>query len=275
MPDILHICATHSGHKGLGWNAWHTTNVLQSRGITAEWVQLDEKDIATAIEQHKPRVAVIMALWVTSATLSRLAIAFPATTFIVKNHSGPQFLSQESRGWQLWLEAADLASLHRNVRIAAIKPELVQAMCAMKARCVELPNVYTESEIEAVNGKPKAAGETDGYFHIGVFGAFRPLKNAVGMAAACALVAGRRKGPTVLNINGSRMEMGSNRDLDIITQICIRSGLGLLKHDWLEHEPFKALASRMNVCCCASYHDTYNYVAADCVSAGGSGQGAS
>ncbi|MCX6907749.1 MAG: hypothetical protein NTY01_06870 [Verrucomicrobia bacterium] len=302
MNSILHICAPASGHKGLGWNAWHTTNVLRAHGISADWVQVQERDIAAVVARECPRVAVVMALWVSTTTLASLAQRFPGTTFVVKNHSGPQFLSQEMRGWKLWLEAADLGASKSNVAIAAIRPDLVDAMRAMGARCVELPNVYSLDEIEDAHaamrtgdGRPKTEGETEdrgpqtgvsprssvlrppsspAEFHIGLFGAFRPLKNVVGMATAAALatqtILNDAADPraVVVHINGSRVEMGANQDKANVEQICRRAGAGLVAHGWMDHDAFKALAATMDVCLCASFHDTYNYVAADCVTAG-------
>lgn len=280
MTSVLHICAPASGHKGLGWNAWHTTNVLGAHGIASSWVQVQERDIAAVIAREQPRVAVVMALWVSTATLASLASRFPGTTFIVKNHSGPQFLSQEMRGWKLWLEAADLGASRSNVAIAAIRPELVDAMRAMGARCVELPNVYSLDEIEDAhtllrNGSKKSEARSQkSEFNIGIFGAFRPLKNCVGMATAAALATrsilhdGADPRAVVVHINGSRVEMGANQDKANIEQICRRAGMGLVMHSWLDHAAFKSLAGAMDVCLAASFHDTYNYVAADCVTAG-------
>ena len=309
MTSILHICAPVSGHKGLGWNAWHTTALLRERGIAADRCESEQREIIYKIKKHRPRVAVIMALWVELAEMARLAEHCPETVFVVKNHSGPQFLAMEGKSWKLWLDCGTLNRTYGNVRIAAIRPEMVDAVAGLGSPCVLLPNVYSPAELADARAALRRGGDgrwpmadsrwpiTDSRanhpgglpssnshlptsvsclpsphspFHIGLFGAMRPLKNAVGMALAIARAAQQLREDgrvTILHVN-QRAEMGSGADLSIITEICSRAGVGLMRHDWLDHVDFKRLAAQMDVCVCASFEETYNYVAADCVTAG-------
>ena len=292
MTSILHICAPVSGHKGLGWNAWHTTALLHERGIAADRCESEQREIIYKIKKHRPRVAVIMALWVELAEMARLAEHCPETVFVVKNHSGPQFLAMEGKSWKLWLDCGTLNRTYGNVRIAAIRPEMVDAVAGLGSPCVLLPNVYSPAELaDARRGLGDGSRQMgivkrkrDAHsspsicqvptphfpFHIGLFGAMRPLKNAVGMALAIARAAQQLREDgrvTILHVN-QRAEMGSGADLSIITEICSRAGVGLMRHDWLDHVDFKRLAAQMDVCVCASFEETYNYVAADCVTAG-------
>jgi hypothetical protein len=95
------------------------------------------------------------------------------------------------------------------------------------------------------------------------------MKNAIGSALAIAQASKKikEKGHCVTVHTNQRCEMGSACDLDIVTDILTRSGVGIAKRAWLDHEDFVSLASQMNVCVCASFEETYNYVAADCVTA--------
>lgn len=270
MIDVLHICAPNSAFKGLGWNAWHTTEMLRSRGYTAEWCQSPAAEIVYHVLKHAPKVAVIMAVWVPAEELSRLAAACPGTVFVVKNHSGPQFLAQEGKSWKWLLDCGDLNTRMGNVRVGVIREDDVDAMKAMGMPCVLLPNVYSPSELAAAKPRVPAPASSAAMFNVGLFGAFRPLKNAVGMTmAVCGAAAQIREsgGRVTLHVN-QRAEMGGNADPDIIAEMCRRSGVALARHAWLDHMEFKSLAAQMDVCMAATYHDTYNYVAADCVTAG-------
>jgi len=212
---------------------------------------------------HRPRVCVLMAFWFPLPLIEELAREYPATVFVVKNHSGPQFLAQEHAGWNTLFGIIDLAKRHPNVRVATIKGECGAALRAMGAKAIELPNVYSPAELALEPAPEKLPG-----FHIGLFGAFRPLKNGVGMAFAAALAARRLDEKVTLHINGTRMECGAPRDVAIITEICTRTGIEVVRHGWLDHEPFKLLAGSMRVVLAASFSETYNYVAADAVTAG-------
>src|SRR4051812_36717985 len=98
--DVLFIAKTEAGHKGLGWNAWHSCAVLRAEGISAAFEQCRSSDAGAAVARYAPRVAVLMAFWISAAAVEDLAREFPATVFVVKNHSGPQFLAQETPGWR-------------------------------------------------------------------------------------------------------------------------------------------------------------------------------
>lgn len=260
---VLFVSRARTGHKGLGWNAWHSVNALRSIGIAAAAEQVEPAAVSDALRRCRPRVAIIMAFWLSTGEIERLAAEFPEITFVVKNHSGPQFLAQEAKGWESLFAIGDLASRRPNVRVAAIKGECVAALQAMGLPALALPNVYSPDEVAASPAPRKLPG-----FHVGLFGAYRPLKNAVGMACAVASAARRLGAPVTLHVNGTRAEFGAAQDATVIGEICRRAGVGLIHEGWLDHEPFKRLAGSMSVCLQASFSETYNYVAADCVTAG-------
>ncbi len=260
--DVLFLSRQNTGHKGLGWNAWHSCNALATQGIVARAMQLAPDSIAAVVRKAVPRVVVLMAFWVPAATIDRLAVEFPDTVFLVKNHSGPQFLAQEGTGWSSLLAVADLARRRPNVRLAAIKGECVDGLKALGVDAVELPNVYSPEAL-TLQSPARLPG-----FHVGIFGAYRSLKNAVGMAFAVALAAERGGERITLHVNGSRTECGSVSDAAVIPEFCRRAGVRFVAHGWLDHEPFKRLAGSMTVALQASFSETYNYVAADCVTAG-------
>lgn len=270
MNQVIHICAPNSSFKGLGNNAHHTTTMLREKGISAEWVQSPAAEIVYHVNQHKPTVAVIMAVWVPPAEVARLAAAFPETTFIIKNHSGPQFLAQEGKRWLEFLECGELSRKFSNVKLAVIRPQDVAAMVAMGMPTVCLPNVYSPQELRDAEARPKKQSTRTHSMHVGLFGACRPLKNVVGMAFAATQAAAelKKRGVSMtLHVN-QRTELGGACDIEIATDMCKRAGITLEKRAWLDHVEFKQAAASMDVCLTATYHDTYNYVAADVVTAG-------
>ncbi len=226
-------------------------------------MQAAPEEIAGLVKTRHPRIVVLMAFWVPIATVENLARKFPGTTFVIKNHSGPQFLAQEKEGWNLLFAVADLAARMPNVRLAAIKSECVASLRALGIDAVELPNVYTPAEIE----RPLAVERLPG-FHVGLFGAYRALKNAVGTVFALAAAARQAGEKVTLHVNGTRSECGAVSDARVIPELCRRAGIGFEHHGWLEHEPFKRLAGSMTIALQPSFSETYNYVAADCVTAG-------
>lgn len=270
MLDVLHICAPNTAYKGLGWNAWHTTESLREHGVTAEWIQAPTTAIVYAVMEHQPKVAVIMAQWVSPEELSRLATAFPATTWIVKNHSGPQFFAQEGKSWEQWLKCGDLHKKLGNVHLAVIRPEDAASIVALGMPCVVLPNVYAPRELrDAAEVEPRKPARNQ-MINVGVFGACRPIKNVVGMIVAVAGFAAemREVGRSVTVHCNMRTEMGSANDSDIIADICNRAGMTLAKRAWFDHIDFKRTLATMDVCMAASFSETYSYVAADSVTAG-------
>jgi hypothetical protein len=267
--DVLLLGRVYGIHRGLGVNASHTAAVLRGRGVDAQEAlflpdQLPAKLIET-LKQHRPRVAVLMALFLDPRTIAGIAAAFPRTRFYVKCHSNAQFLAGESSGWQRLLQIADVSMGLPNLSIGCASEDMTRTLQALGVKAVSLPNVYDLAAAEHARGIGKL---NSGGVHIGMFGALRPFKNAIGQTCALA-VAKRISGrPLVLHINGTRAEMGGANDLAQMREICQRADLRLEVHGWLAHAEFVTLAAQMHVALQVSFTETFNYVAADCVAAG-------
>jgi hypothetical protein len=256
-------------HKGLGVNGSHTAAVLRRAGVRAQDMLFTQERLFErmfeAIEKTRPRAVVLMAFFLDPQAIANIAEAFPRTRIYVKCHSNPQFLAGENHGWQRLLQIADLGAGLPNLGIGCASEDMTRTLQALGVKAVWLPNVYDLAAAGHARGVRKF---NDGALHVGIFGALRPFKNAVGQTCALAMAARASARPLVLHTNGTRVEMAVNNDLVNMREICRRSGFRLEVHGWLDYAEFISLAARMHVALQVSFTETFNYVAADCIAAG-------
>jgi hypothetical protein len=267
--DVLLLGRDFGIHKGLGVNGNHTASVLQRAGVRAQDMLVAQDKLPgklfETLEKTQPRAAVLMAFFLDTKTFASVVEAFPDTHFYVKCHSNPQFLAAENSGWQRLLQVADVAARLPNVSIGCASEDMLRALQALGVKSVLLPNVYDFDASEHVRDIEKF---DDGALHVGLFGALRPFKNAVGQTCALVMAARASRRPLVLHVNGTRVEMSPTNDLVNMQEICRRACVRLEVHGWLDYAEFVALAARMHLALQVSFTETFNYVAADCVAAG-------
>ena len=124
-----------------------------------------------------------------------------------------------------------------------------------------LPNYYPLRH-------PRSAVPEGDDFHVGCFGAIRPLKNQLIQALAAIAYARRISRPLVFHMNGSRVEQFGQSNLKNIQAAINFAGTKLELHPWLPHTEFLELVASMDICTQVSLSESFNITSADAVSMG-------
>lgn len=223
---------------------------------------VDNNDIDRLVSKHKPDFVVIEALWVVPEKFNILEKLHPKVTWIVRLHSKIPFLSNEgiAMGWIMqYLN-------NTNVIIAPNSTETTNDLLRIagkkhKKRIVYLPNYYDPGKSE------KRVVHSNSEVHIGCFGAIRPFKNQLSQAMAAIEFANSNNKELYFHINSTRIEGRGESVLKNIRQLFEFSHKhNLIEHDWVEHEKFRLLCSKMDFGIQCSFTETFNIVTADFVS---------
>lgn len=125
------------------------------------------------------------------------------------------------------------------------------------------PNLYPVVEREP------AEPFNDGWFHVALFGAVRPMKSHLSQALAALLFVKQYDLPLALHINVDRVEQkGDNVLKNLRALFKATPGSKLVEHPWMPHDEFIALCSKMDLGLQVSLTETFNIVTADLVSCG-------
>jgi hypothetical protein len=282
QPDIdsvrvALVCRDFTGgslsHVGLRISADYTAKTLQQHGIWAEaWSLKSAEDLVKKLRKAhesavndcevRPSHVVISAPWIPSAEVAAMAYEFPNIMFAVTSHSSVGFLSADPSAIKIMREIADLQMMCHNVFVAGNSQKFVSwATDTWGVHATWLPNLYCTSE--NFNHHRKWNG---GLLRLGIFGANRPLKNAISGAAAAAELATKLGTPIELYLSSGRNEGGSFKAIDEIT-----SGIPNLKiihTGWLSWPAFRRLLRTIDLVFQVSYTESFNVVTADAISEG-------
>ncbi len=259
-------------HIGLGVTAAYTAKTLIQHGYNAQaFPAIDAKEIGEFIKEQEhtdcPVTHVqIMAQWIPTMDLARLARKFPRKTFSITCHSNIAFLQAEPNAIRLVREAIDLETGLPNFHMAANNIRLARALERMYGRPITyLPNLYWTHGKEPIH-RPSWNG---GLLKIGCFGSLRIYKNFSTAIAASIELTNQLKCESEIWINCGRSDGFGNvvhktalawtKDLPNIT---------LKEFNWASWPEFKRKIGTMNILAQPSFTETFNNVTADGVCEG-------
>ena len=258
---VLFVCKSRgvysNGRFGLWNSATFVVTALKDIGVKASLVEaIDANCLDRLVTEHKPHVVILEAIWTTPEKLKELTKLHPAVRFVVRVHSKMTFLATEGTAID-WL--ASFAKIP-GVFIAGNNFEFVRDMGRVGIPCVYMPNMYTPPY------RFQHSPRNDGFFHIGCFGAPRPMKNQLAQAVAAIIFGDEMNLKIAFHINSNAVDPGA---------ICVVKNLRalfeqhptheLIEHDWVEHETFCRLVATMHVGMQVSLSETFNIVSADFV----------
>jgi hypothetical protein len=270
--------------SGLSISVLEMSFALDDLNIENKIVQVvDNNCIDREVHLYKPTHVIIEAFWVVPEKFDVLKRLHPNVTWIIRNHSKSDFLSHEGGmvGW-----AIDY--IQRGLILACNSPAathdfraLAEVVGADKQNVLFLPNFYRAKRPTApcwlielwkimrqlnIQG-PKPVPKVSGEWHIGCFGAIRPLKNHLHQAMA-AIIAAQKLGLKLkFYVNGTRVEGKAESILNSMRALFQRfPEFELVELDWMKHAEFTAMMKNMDVVMQVSNSETFNIVAADAVS---------
>jgi hypothetical protein len=245
--------------SGLCNSATFVADMLRYHGVDAKFVQVvDNNDIDRVVTQNQPDVVVIEALWVVPEKFEVLHRLHPGVLWVVRVHSEVPFLAQEGiairwlfeylKNPDVFVAFNSLRALHDFMRVS------------WSDKLLYLPNYFQEHPYTA-------KGKNNEEFHVGCFGAIRPLKNQLLQAMSAIRYADLEHKHLNFHMNTNRVE-GGEETLKNIRSLFANSLHRLVDHEWLSYSRFQHLLSKMDLNMCVSLSETFCIVAADAVSLG-------
>lgn len=241
---------------------------LVGRDVDARIIEVtDNNDIDRSVQEFKPDIVVIEALWVVPSKFDILKKLHPKVRWYVHLHSHIPFLALEGIAME-WFYGC----LAKGVKFIANSKPSYDALRAIlpstvnRDHLVYLPNVYLSN-----NMKPKSKDkDLEWYINVGCFGAIRPLKNTL-LQAMSAIQFARDKGLRLrFHVNASRLETGGAPVMKNLIELFDRNpDCRLVQHKWHEPEDFIDICHHfIDIGMQVSLTETFNVVSADYVTAG-------
>lgn len=250
---------------GLLQSASFVQSMLESNGFNAHIaVVVDNNDIDREVTAYQPTHVIIEALWVVPSKFNVLKKLHPCVKWIVRLHSEAPFIANEGMAID-WINQY----VANGVQVAVNSKQFMKDLSATiwweyRKNIIYMPNYYPVNRMKCVHAKKKVK-----LIKIGCFGAIRPLKNQLLQAMAAVKFANDIDVRLQFHINASRVEMKGAPILHNLESLFRHStGHKLIKHDWVEHAQFLEIVEGMDLCMQVSFSETFNIVAADCVSSG-------
>lgn len=242
--------------NGLKTSATFVVDMLKAEGHKSKLVQaIDANCIDRLVTEHKPRIVIVEAIWVTPEKMAELKRLHPKVRFVARVHSEIPFLANEgmSIGW---------LAAYSNLGVeVGFNSEQACEDYGVIGKSVYLPNYYPLRKLRYEH-------DPTGELHIGCFGAIRPMKNQLIQALAAIRYAKALGQQLNFHMNGTRLEQGGNSNLKTIKAALEATGNNLVLHGWLSHDDFLELIKQMDFCLQVSMSESFNIVASDAISLG-------
>lgn len=252
--------------SGLSNSVLFVNHMLGKNKFDSKVVEVvDNNSIDKEVTDFKPDYVIIEALWVVPEKFEILQKLHPHVCWIVRTHSEIPFIANEgiAMGWVFkYLDYKNVYVAPNTLQMSYNLRDMI-ADKTKREKILFLPNYYNNSD----NYDRK--GESD-YFDVGCFGAIRPLKNQLIQAFAAIKYAKKYNKKLRFHINSSRVERGNNvlKNIRQLFESLPKDEFQLVEHDWLDHEDFLKLVSKMDLGMQVSFSETFNIVVADFVSQG-------
>jgi len=246
----------NQGSNSLKLSARFVVNMILREGHRAALVEAENQNfIREAIDEHRPAIVILEALWVTPGKMGELKRAYPQIRFVVRINSEVPFLAGEGIGVE-WVAAA----MKMGVEIA-FNSSQARDDFKIIGESAYLPNYYPLRMIR----HQAVMGET---IDVGCFGAIRTLKNQLEQAFAAVRYAKELGKPMVFHMNDSADNQEVNAIKKSIRGVVQSTGNSVIFHPWLDHEAFLDLIASMDICLQVSFSESFNITSADAVSMG-------
>lgn len=228
---------------------------------------IDGNSIDKEVHLYKPNICIIEAIWVTSEKMAELSKLHPKVTFIIRVHSRTTFLANEG----VAIDRIKGYNKIKNVFVSFNHPVTNSEFNAIGIQSIYLPNIYevipeSESCLERILDFlwPKHRRKKK-IINIGCFGAIRPMKNHL-LQAIGAIRYGEENNKKIrFHINSSRTEQKGENVLKNLRSLFKDSRHELVEHQWMEHQDFLNLVSKMDIGLQVSLSESFNIVTADFV----------
>lgn len=272
--EVLFICKKRSSYDcekeitiGLVNSAQNVARYLCRIGILAKVVIVnDANDIDKVVTENDAERIVIEAIWVTPEKMDEILHLkrHCYRKWFVRLHSQWSFLANEGiavdwlRQYRDRIHRLDIGANSREVSY-----DLVKSMRFDSGRISYLPNIYSPEivtffEDYAWIGPPK--------WHVGCFGAIRPMKNQLIQAIAAIQYAEKNGRSLRFHVNVGRCEQNGDNVLKNLKALFVNLWPHkLVEHPWLNYADFIRLVRKMDLCMQVSLTETFNMVSADCV----------
>lgn len=270
--------------SGLSISVQQMVTALTQMGIDAHAVQVpDNNFIHQEVEKWKPTHVVVEGFWVVPPKFQILKAMHPKIHWVVRCHSNTEFLAHEGTvfGWVLdYLSRGVTVGFNSMSAAHTIRRLVDSGLIKNPGPIVFLPNYYDfnrhfnlssiartflESVFNRRRGRPKVSGE----FHVGCFGAVRPLKNHMNQALAAIQMANRLGLKLRFYVNASRVENQGEALVRSLKSLFDRAAPHeLIQMPWMQHTEFLNQMVRMDMVTQVSMSETFNIVLADAVSCG-------
>ena len=221
---------------------------------------IDNNSIDREVNNFKPTIVVIEALWVVPEKFKVLIKLHPKVKWIIRLHSNTPFLANEGIAieWIFdYLKFPEVFVASNNLKLFKELEFLTR-----NRRILYLPNYYN---FVSFNHVEKTIDNN--FIRIGCFGAIRPLKNQLLQAIAAIDFADKMGLKLKFYINATRIELNGSSILKNIRALFANSKHELLEIPWLSHEDFLIfLKKNIDIGMQISFSETFNIVTADCIS---------
>lgn len=246
---------------------------LEELGIDCKVVQVfDNNCIDKEVHLFKPTDVFIEALWVVPDKFKVLSKLHPKVKWHIRLHSKTPFIATENIAFNWLNQYMALRDEGVDIELSANSMEFYKNLKALYNHSVNYtPNLYYPNlsyvptvEIPNVRTNPNE-------FHIGIFGALRPMKNHLQQAVWAIEFGKILKKPVAVHINVSEHESNSaqNGVSNVLSNLrnlfAGRSDARLVEHPWYPHGDFINLVKQMDMGMQVSFSETFNITAADFV----------
>lgn len=244
-------------NSGLLNSAHFVYEMLKQNGVETKLVQvIDNNCIDREVNEYKPDIVIIEALWVVPDKFQILKKLHPNVRWIIRLHSHVPFLANEGVAID-WIKRYDLMD---NVFIGSNYKPLISAFKGILTKdIIYLPNYYPDNVCNKVDWY------IVGCINIACFGAIRPMKNQLIQAMAAIEFANQKRLKLKFHINGFRVEQNGESNLKNIKALFDNTSHELVMHEWYTHDEFLNTVSKMDIGMQVSLSETYNIVTADFV----------
>lgn len=252
--------------SGLRNSASFCIQTLIEYGIDAKLVVVpDNNSIDKEVTTYKPDIVILEALWCVPDKFNVLFPLHPNVKWIIRIHSELPFMAMEGISMQWIVDYLDYKDVYvsgNSRRLMRDLTSVVSMSDVSAAKLVFLPNCYPCLE----RAKNPLIMKNPNDFHVGCFGAIRPLKNQLTQAIAAIQYADTMKYTLHFHMNGDRIEQGGAPIKKNITSLFANTKHKLVFHPWTVHDEFLNLVASMDLCLQVSFSESFNIVTADAVS---------
>jgi hypothetical protein len=249
---------------------------LRELNIESEVVEvLDNNSIDREVARFKPTDVFIEALWVVPEKFKILSKLHPTVEWHIRLHSKSPFIATEAIAFEWMTEYMKLREQGIKINLSANSEEFYKNLKHMfDDRWISYsPNLYYPKENLTPTIDIPYYRTNKNEFHIGIFGALRPLKNHLQQVLWAIQFGEVINRPIVVHINVSEHENQTGQNgsvmsvLKNIRNIFNNSNINarLVEHPWYQHVDFLNIISQMDLGMQVSYSETFNITAADFV----------